>query len=73
MQFGLFSFFRLLSYTHDIEAVSCDEMFVDVTGILEDTGVTPLDLARVLREEIKEKTQCNASAGLGRWWGGGGV
>ncbi|XP_038061911.1 DNA repair protein REV1-like [Patiria miniata] len=52
------------SYTHEIEAVSCDEMFVDVTSILEDTGATPLDLARVLRQEIKEKTQCNASAGL---------
>ncbi|XP_022099983.1 DNA repair protein REV1-like isoform X2 [Acanthaster planci] len=52
------------SYTHDIEAVSCDEMFVDVTSILEDTGAAPLDLARVLRREIKDKTQCSASVGL---------
>ncbi|XP_071805279.1 DNA repair protein REV1-like isoform X1 [Asterias amurensis] len=54
----------IASYTHDIEAVSCDEMFVDVTGIIDDTGVTPLELAKILRAEIREKTGCNASAGL---------
>ena len=34
--------------------------------MLEDTGVSPLEFAGVLREEIKEKTKCNASAGLGK-------
>ncbi|XP_035673179.1 DNA repair protein REV1-like [Branchiostoma floridae] len=54
----------LASYTHEIEAVSCDEAFVDVTDILADTGATPDDLATVLRKEILEKTQCPASVGL---------
>ncbi|XP_078589278.1 DNA repair protein REV1-like isoform X2 [Branchiostoma floridae x Branchiostoma japonicum] len=54
----------LASYTHEIEAVSCDEAFVDVTDILADTGATPDDLAMVLRQEILEKTQCPASVGL---------
>ncbi|CAH1257907.1 DNA repair protein REV1-like isoform X2 [Branchiostoma lanceolatum] len=54
----------LASYTHEIEAVSCDEAFVDVTDILTDTGATPDDLASVLRQEIFEKTHCPASVGL---------
>ncbi len=53
------------SYTHSIEAVSCDEMLVDLTEVLSDTGASPLQVARVIREEIKLKTSCNASAGLG--------
>ncbi|XP_041480298.1 DNA repair protein REV1-like isoform X3 [Lytechinus variegatus] len=52
------------SYTHDIEAVSCDEMFVDISGILKETGASPDDFTRVLRQEIKDETQCNASAGI---------
>ncbi|WAR14731.1 REV1-like protein [Mya arenaria] len=52
------------SYTHDIEAVSCDEMLVDCTDLLADTGATPLEFASMLRDEIFEKTGCHASAGL---------
>ncbi|XP_055958334.1 DNA repair protein REV1 isoform X2 [Patella vulgata] len=52
------------SYTHDIEAVSCDEMLVDCTDLLADTGATPLEFATVLRQEIYNKTGCCASAGL---------
>ncbi|XP_071840700.1 uncharacterized protein [Apostichopus japonicus] len=51
-------------YTHDIEACSCDELLVDITKILQETGATPLEFAQVLRGEIHEKTQCTASAGL---------
>lgn len=52
------------SYTHDIEAVSCDEMLVDCTDLLSNTGATPLEFATLLRQEIYEKTKCTASAGL---------
>ncbi|KAI0238331.1 DNA repair protein REV1 [Lamellibrachia satsuma] len=52
------------SYTHDIEAVSCDEMLIDCTDVLVDTSATPLQFASLLRQEIREKTQCNASAGI---------
>ncbi|CAG2235935.1 REV1 [Mytilus edulis] len=53
------------SYTHDIEAVSCDEMLVDCTDLLSDTGAEPLDFVTMLRQEIYQKTKCTASAGLG--------
>ncbi|ESP04544.1 hypothetical protein LOTGIDRAFT_170636 [Lottia gigantea] len=53
------------SYTHDIEAVSCDEMLVDCTDLLSDTGVTPLDFTSILRQEIYTKSGCTASTGLG--------
>eukprot|EP00057_Strongylocentrotus_purpuratus_P008637 XP_011663111.1 PREDICTED: DNA repair protein REV1-like [Strongylocentrotus purpuratus] len=52
------------SYTHDIEAVSCDEMFVDISGILRDTKASAEEFAQTLRKEIKDQTQCNASAGI---------
>ncbi|XP_053379296.1 DNA repair protein REV1-like [Mercenaria mercenaria] len=52
------------SYTHDIEAVSCDEMLVDCTDVLADTGATPLEFATLLRSELFDKTGCPASAGL---------
>ena len=58
------------SYTHDIEAVSCDEMLVDCTDLLSSTGATPLEFASLLRQEIYEKTKCTASAGLGKFWRG---
>ena len=44
------------SYTLDIEAVSCDEMFVDCTELLRDTSTDPLELATFLRQEIKVKS-----------------
>lgn len=53
------------SYTHDIEAVSCDEMLVDCTGLLQETGVEVDEFVSILRQEIFEKTRCTASAGLG--------
>lgn len=53
------------SYTHNIEALSCDEALVDATALLVDLGVTPDDLARAIREDIREKTGCSASVGMG--------
>ncbi|XP_011877175.1 PREDICTED: DNA repair protein REV1 [Vollenhovia emeryi] len=53
------------SYTLDIEAVSCDEMYVDCTKILEASGLAPLEFATVIRDEIKRKTNCPVSTGFG--------
>ncbi|XP_026127889.1 DNA repair protein REV1-like [Carassius auratus] len=55
----------LASYTHNIEALSCDEALIDATNLLVELGVTPDDLARAIREDIKEKTGCSASVGMG--------
>jgi len=41
------------SFTLDIEAVSCDEMFVDCTRLLKETNCHPLDFATFVRKEIK--------------------
>lgn len=41
------------SYTLDIEAVSCDEMFVDCTEILKYCNVDVSSFATTLRNEIK--------------------
>jgi len=53
------------SYTLDIEAVSCDEMYVDCTKILEVSGLSPLEFATIIRNEIKQKTDCPVSTGFG--------
>ncbi|NXL63084.1 REV1 protein, partial [Chordeiles acutipennis] len=55
----------LASYTHNIEAVSCDEALVDITEILTETRLTPDELANVIRTEIKAQTKCSASVGMG--------
>lgn len=53
------------SYTLDIEAVSCDEMYADCTKILEESSLTPIQFATIIRQEIKEKTGCPVSTGFG--------
>lgn len=53
------------SYTLDIEAVSCDEMYADCTKILKMSGLSPLEFATIIREEIKRKTDCPVSTGFG--------
>lgn len=60
------SWLLVYSYTHNIEALSCDEALVDATNLLVELGVTPDDLARAIREDIKEKTGCSASVGMGK-------
>jgi len=56
----------LCSYTHNIEALSCDEALVDATALLVELGVTPDGLARAIRKDIKEKTGCSASVGMSK-------
>ncbi|XP_034949485.1 DNA repair protein REV1 [Chelonus insularis] len=53
------------SYTLDIEAVSCDEMYADISLILQQCNLTPLEFAAIIREEIKQKTGCPVSTGFG--------
>lgn len=53
------------SYTLNIEAVSCDEMYADCTKVLEASGLSPLEFANVIREKIKRKTGCPVSTGFG--------
>ncbi|XP_058390450.1 DNA repair protein REV1 isoform X2 [Diceros bicornis minor] len=55
----------LASYTHNIEAVSCDEALVDITEILAETRLTPDEFANAVRMEIKNQTKCAASVGIG--------
>ncbi|KFP91477.1 PREDICTED: DNA repair protein REV1 isoform X3 [Apaloderma vittatum] len=55
----------LASYTHNIEAVSCDEALVDITEILAETRLTPDEFANAIRTEIKAQTKCTASVGMG--------
>lgn len=55
----------IASLTLEIEAISCDEMFIDCTDVLKATNSSPLELASFVRETIKSKTCCTASAGIG--------
>ncbi|XP_013145434.1 PREDICTED: DNA repair protein REV1 [Papilio polytes] len=55
----------IAQYTLDIEAVSCDEMYVDCTELLKDLKVSVQDFALALRKEIKDKTGCPSSTGFG--------
>lgn len=55
----------IAQYTLDIEAVSCDEMYVDCTNILKELNINVQDFATVLREEIRAKTGCPCSTGFG--------
>ena len=52
-------------YTLDIQAVSCDEMLVDLQDVLQNVDITAEEFAQELRSEMKEKTDCNASVGIG--------
>ncbi|XP_076180996.1 rev1 DNA directed polymerase isoform X2 [Ptiloglossa arizonensis] len=53
------------SYTLDIEAVSCDEMYANCTFMLEESCLTPMEFAAIIRREIKQKTGCPVSTGFG--------
>ncbi|GIL73675.1 hypothetical protein Vretimale_5440, partial [Volvox reticuliferus] len=50
----------LMSYTSIVQPVSCDEAFLDVTGLGD-----PEQLATRLRAEVVAATECTASAGIG--------
>uniref|UniRef100_A0A1E1X5I4 DNA repair protein REV1 n=1 Tax=Amblyomma aureolatum TaxID=187763 RepID=A0A1E1X5I4_9ACAR len=53
------------SFTMDIEAISCDELYADVTKVLQQASCTPNEFAEFLRKKIEEETLCTASVGLG--------
>lgn len=55
----------IAQYTLDIEAVSCDEMYVDCTELISNINVNIQGFATVLRDEIKLKTGCPCSTGFG--------
>ncbi|AWP13347.1 putative DNA repair protein REV1 [Scophthalmus maximus] len=55
----------LAGYTHDIEALSCDELLIDVSALLAELSINPEDLAKAIRADIREKTGCCASVGMG--------
>lgn len=55
----------IAQYTLNIEAVSCDEMFVDLSDILMELKVQPMEFVKAIREEVKTKTGCACSAGVG--------
>lgn len=42
-------------YTLDIQAVSCDEMLVDITEVVNTCQVDPVDFSECLRNEIFEQ------------------
>ncbi|KAH8371431.1 hypothetical protein KR093_007491 [Drosophila rubida] len=52
-------------YTLNIEAVSCDEMFVDLTDLLQDLQVDVTTFVSHLRREVRNATDCPCSAGVG--------
>lgn len=52
-------------YTLNIEAVSCDEMFIDLTDVLENLKISPMTFVKYIREEVRQKTGCPCSAGVG--------
>lgn len=64
-QVALTMYETLASYTHDIEALSCDEVLIDATSVIKELDVSPHDLASAIRADIKEKTGCCASVGMG--------
>lgn len=49
-----------LTYTKLVQPVSCDEAFMDITGLGE-----PCEIVSSLRDRILKETGCTASAGIG--------
>lgn len=52
-------------YTLEVQAVSCDEMFVCLTPVCNECQTSPLTVAKCIREHITNSTKCPVSAGLG--------
>lgn len=56
----------LASYTLEVRAVSCDEMYINMSSFCEKYEINdPTILAEHIRKVIREKTQCPASVGIG--------
>lgn len=52
-------------YTLDIEAVSCDEMYVNLSSVLQTLECSVDEFVSHIRNEIMENTKCPCSAGIG--------
>lgn len=52
------------SFTLEVEAVSCDEMFVDIKNVVTEAKCEPKVFANFIRQEMKRLTQCDASVGI---------
>lgn len=63
MAFALYD--TVAQYTLNIEAVSCDEMFVELTDLVQDLQVDVMTFVTHLRQEVRDKTGCPCSAGVG--------
>lgn len=50
----------LMRYSACVQPISCDEAFVDLTGLGD-----PEAVAAAVRADIRAATQCSASAGIG--------
>lgn len=59
----------LLSHADQLQPVSVDECYIEVSSRLVATDVrdriTALDLAEAIRDEVREATQCEVSIGIG--------
>ena len=52
------------SISSDVEPLSLDEAFIDVTGSIRLLG-PPLEIGRLLKERVKQATALNVSVGIG--------
>lgn len=52
------------SFTPEVQSVSLDEAYLDVTGILHQYG-SPTQLGQMLRERVREATRLSCSVGIG--------
>jgi len=52
------------SFSPDVEPLSLDEAFIDVTTTLRALGGTPLDVGRRLRERVRAETSLTVSVGI---------
>nr|CAG8581247.1 14265_t:CDS:10 [Entrophospora candida] len=55
----------LKSYDPNLRSVGLDEAYLDITDYLDNTTITPDQLAQRIRSEIKNETGLTASAGIG--------
>ena len=55
----------IAKYTLDIEATSCDELYVDLKSLIVSCQINCMDFVTFLRSEIYRLTGCTCSAGIG--------
>uniref|UniRef100_A0A915EA38 DNA repair protein REV1 n=1 Tax=Ditylenchus dipsaci TaxID=166011 RepID=A0A915EA38_9BILA len=52
-------------YTLNIKAVSCDEMYVDLSDLCSGLAADPVKVVAEIRHDIHEQLGCHASCGIG--------